>query len=329
MDMQINDNQSEFSPMRSPIDSEKQARHTFNYMLLCVFGLFVYVNVAELLLALLIRNTVPSFEESSWYQLVLTAAAFYATGIPFFYLLSKHIPDGQKRKEQKLAWWKVACMALISFFLMYLSNFISLAFNFGIGKLFHLNLTNPLEDTLTGMNMWVVFLLTVVLAPIFEELTFRKILLGKLLPYGEGVAIIVSGVAFGLFHGNLFQCLYAAVLGIIFGYVVAKTNRIRYTILLHMIVNFVGSIVALNVLKSESLVIIGLFGMTVMAVFFSGMILFVLSIVFKKIKLEPTEAEIPKGFRFRIAVCNPGMILFFIATVISSILYVVSAYAAG
>lgn len=329
MDMQINDNQSEFSPMRSPIDSEKQARHTFNYMLLCVFGLFVYVNVAELLLALLIRNTVPSFEESSWYQLVLTAAAFYATGIPFFYLLSKHIPDGQKRKEQKLAWWKVACMALISFFLMYLSNFISLAFNFGIGKLFHLNLTNPLEDTLTGMNMWVVFLLTVVLAPIFEELTFRKILLGKLLPYGEGVAIIVSGVAFGLFHGNLFQCLYAAVLGIIFGYVVAKTNRIRYTILLHMIVNFVGSIVALNVLKSESLVIIGLFGMTVMAVFFAGMILFVLSIVFKKIKLEPTEAEIPKGFRFRIAVCNPGMILFFIATVISSILYVVSAYAAG
>ena len=329
MDMQINDNQSEFSPMRSPIDSEKQARHTFNYMLLCVFGLFVYVNVAELLLALLIRNTVPSFEESSWYQLVLTAAAFYATGIPFFYLLSKHIPDGQKRKEQKLAWWKVACMALISFFLMYLSNFISLAFNFGIGKLFHLNLTNPLEDTLTGMNMWVVFLLTVVLAPIFEELTFRKILLGKLLPYGEGVAIIVSGVAFGLFHGNLFQCLYAAVLGIIFGYVVAKTNRIRYTILLHMIVNFVGSIVALNVLKSESLMIIGLFGMMVMAVFFAGMILFVLSIVFKKIKLEPTEAEIPKGFRFRIAVCNPGMILFFIATVISSILYVVSAYAAG
>ena len=329
MDMQLNHNQAEFSPMRSPIDSEKQARHTFNYMLLCVFGLFVYVNVVEMLLALLIRNTIPSFVKSSWYQVVLTAVAFYATGIPLFYLLSKHIPDGQKRQERKLPWWKVGCVALISFFLMYISNFISLVINFGIGKLMNVNLSNPLEDTLADMNMWVIFLLTVVLAPIFEEFTFRKVLLGKLLPYGEGIAIVVSGVAFGLFHGNLFQCFYAAVLGMIFGYVVAKTNRIRYTIILHMIINFVGSVVALSVLKSKSMVMLGIFGLTVMAVFFAGMVLFVLSLVFKKIKLEPTEAEIPKGFRFQIAVCNPGMILFFAATVISSILYVVSAFAAA
>lgn len=331
MDMQIQENQiqkdqTDFSPMRSPLDSEKQARHTFNYMLLCVFGLFVYVNVIELLLARVIHSVAPSFEDSTWYQLFLTAVAFYGTGIPLFYLLSKHIPDGQKRPERKLAWWKLGIVALISFFLMYTSNIVSVAINFGLGELLRVELTNPLENVLAEMNMGVIFLMTVVLAPIFEEFTFRKILLGKLLPYGEGVAILVSGIAFGLFHGNLSQCLYAAVLGVVFGYIVAKTGRIRYTIILHMIINFVGSVAALSVLKVQNIVAVMLFGLGVIFVYCAGLILFILTLTFKKIKLEPTEAEIPKGFRLRSALCNPGMILFFIATIISSVLYVISAY---
>ena len=42
---------------------------------------------------------------------------------------------------------------------------------------------------------------------------------------------------FGLMHGNLNQCLYAVVIGLILGYVAVRTNRIFYNVLLHMAVN--------------------------------------------------------------------------------------------
>ncbi len=52
-------------------------------------------------------------------------------------------------------------------------------------------------------------------APLGEEIVFRGVVYGQLrkvlkVPY----AVVLSGLAFGLFHGNLVQAVYATVIGI-------------------------------------------------------------------------------------------------------------------
>ena len=77
------------------------------------------------------------------------------------------------------------------------------------------------------------------------------LLIDKLGRYGERLAIIVSAVAFGLFHGNLSQLIYATGIGLIFGFVYVKTGRVVYSCLLHILVNFFGTVPSL--LARESL----------------------------------------------------------------------------
>ena len=80
----------------------------------------------------------------------------------------------------------------------------------------------------------VVFL--VILGPIFEEWMFRKQLIDHTRKYGEKTAILLSGLAFGLFHMNLFQFFYAFLLGVMFGYIYMRTSKLRYSTAMHMII---------------------------------------------------------------------------------------------
>ena len=72
--------------------------------------------------------------------------------------------------------------------------------------------TDRVADLAMQTNIWnVVFL--VIVGPIFEEWLFRKQLIDHTRKYGEKTAILLSGLAFGLFHMNLFQFFYAFLLG--------------------------------------------------------------------------------------------------------------------
>ena len=55
---------------------------------------------------------------------------------------------------------------------------------------------------------------------------------------------MVSGLMFGLFHGNLNQFVYAFVLGLFLAFLYVKTGNLKITIALHMMINFVGGIVS-------------------------------------------------------------------------------------
>lgn len=55
----------------------------------------------------------------------------------------------------------------------------------------------------------------VVMAPICEEILFRKILIDRIRLYGDKAAILVSSVVFGLSHGNFYQFFYAFGIGLV------------------------------------------------------------------------------------------------------------------
>lgn len=58
--------------------------------------------------------------------------------------------------------------------------------------------------------------------------------------------MVLSALAFALFHANLYQTAYAFVLGLVFGAVVLLTGSIRDTILLHMLINGFSVVMQLN-----------------------------------------------------------------------------------
>ncbi len=88
------------------------------------------------------------------------------------------------------------------------------------------------------------FLMIAVAAPILEETLFRGIILKAMLKkYTPWKAIIISAVAFGVFHLNPWQFLYATVIGIYLGYIYWKTRSLFYPILIHFLLNGTAFIV--------------------------------------------------------------------------------------
>ena len=75
---------------------------------------------------------------------------------------------------------------------------------------------------------------------IFEELLFRKFILGKLSCLGMKGAIICSAVLFALPHiysQGLGQMFYTFALGLVWGYITIKTGKLWPAIVLHSLSN--------------------------------------------------------------------------------------------
>lgn len=86
-----------------------------------------------------------------------------------------------------------------------------------------------------------MMLFVCVMAPLFEELFFRGLIFGVLKKFAPFlIANITQALAFGIYHGNIIQGIYAFLLGMFIGVVLLLTGSLCYTILLHMSINFAG-----------------------------------------------------------------------------------------
>lgn len=73
-----------------------------------------------------------------------------------------------------------------------------------------------------------------IVAPIFEEIIFRGIILEQLdRKYGIIKSIIFSSLLFGIMHLNIHQGVNAFFIGIITGFIYIKTNSLLLSIFLH------------------------------------------------------------------------------------------------
>lgn len=106
-------------------------------------------------------------------------------------------------------------------------------------RLFGFTLTSALENaTGTGMDSLTMFLYIAFLGPITEELWFRGAILRTFQPFGRKLAVLLSALLFGLFHGNLPQGIFAFAFGLILGYT-AMEYSIFWSIFLHIFNNLV------------------------------------------------------------------------------------------
>lgn len=98
-------------------------------------------------------------------------------------------------------------------------------------------------STMTSLGGLSVIVAMYIIAPIFEEILFRGIVLQEfksVMPVQ--IAVILQAVLFGVAHTILAQSLFTAVIGIILGAIYHRTKNIRIVMLIHFIFNFSAAI---------------------------------------------------------------------------------------
>lgn len=187
----------------------------------------------------------PGWAISSNALLLYVQLTMYVFGFPVFALMMGGIPSCKMDAPKKMGVWNFFVVLVFCFGVTYLGNLVGSVLMKLTGYFTGAQSVNPLDEVMSGMSIWMIALTTVVIAPVMEELMFRKYLVDRLVPYGQKTAVILSGVLFGLFHGNFYQFFYATALGMIFAYIYSSTGRIRYNIILHMLINIVGGVISM------------------------------------------------------------------------------------
>ena len=250
----------------------------------------------------------PEWLQDTTISLILAVLPLYLVGMPVLIAVVKRMP-GEAPAKKSITPGQFVLALIMCFALMYCGNLVGTLITTVVGALKGSAVDNALMTYATGSNMIVTFLYMVICAPILEEYIFRKLIVDRTVKYGQGVAVVLSGLM---------------------------------TIGLHMCINFMGAVVSVLLLKAihleeyQEVIMNGadsqavmnymmkylpgwigymIYVLFILAVLVTGIVLFI--VYRKKLKLEP--GQIAKGRRFKTVIGNPGMIcycVFWIAMII-------------
>lgn len=297
------------------------------------FALLVLTTVVAqyAMLAILSALGVRLQDCSGTVNIVLSVLPMYVAAVPVCIAFLKKVPAHYRPADHR---WKpgwLICGFMICITIMYLGNMIGQVLMLIFRAASKKSMDNALTELVMSSNIWVNFLTVAVAAPVIEELLFRKLLIDRINRYGQGVSILVSGILFGLIHGNFYQFFYAFGLGAVFAFIYVKTGRLRYTIAYHMAINFLGSVLSVWLVRFLSnpiaadpygmpaedyaaavmrMMAVGLYGIVILGCFIAGIVF--LAIGWKRFTFHPGLVTIPRGLKLRTVFFNAGMLVFFL-----------------
>lgn len=272
---------------------------------LCLMTIAVF---ATQFIVLVIADLIsPELAETGLFNVILTLIGIVGVGLPVFAIFMKRVPDSKLGEKKKLSLIEFLGFFIVCVASAYIANIVGLFLSAFIELINGTNIVNPVDSFIFNKYMVVAMIYAILVAPIVEEIMFRKILLDKLRRFGDFPAILITGFAFGIFHFNILQFFYATVLGIFFAYITIRTNRLIYAIVLHMLMNFIGAGLVPLVTTSQNTLGMGLVAIWFFGSLTIGSIIFILNI--KKIRLiKPIQPLVRK----RDYILNPGALLFII-----------------
>ncbi len=337
--MDQNIRQTDIQPAEPTDERVPEARRTYAHALLNITIFWAITVALQLGLKMLIPKDAPAYVTA-----LVNFAPMYLIAFPIYLVISKKIPASPPEQHRMnigqilLTFPCCECIAIAGNLIGVIVNLI-LTLVLGIRTD-----STALTEALFGNSALVMVFAAVFCAPVVEEMIFRKILIDRVRKYGELPAILISGIMFGLFHGNFTQFFYAAGLGLLFAWVYIRTGKVIHTIAMHFMINFWGSAMPMILLRridqntikellinqNYSLMLNNIskfipFVMLILcnyALALTGLILF---IVFRKrIVLKLAEEEVPKKKRFSVAVLNYGFIALFIACAAEFVMQIVA-----
>lgn len=190
------------------------------------------------------------------------------------------------------------------------------------------NATKDLTSQSSITSALIMFFHSVILAPLFEEFWFRGLVLHSLKPYGNGFAIFVSALLFGLTHSNLAQFFYATVIGIVLGYVAVQTHSIVTTTVMHALFNSIAGvttiflaepsvsdyILASSLGKTEkqttAVTLFLVWSIAVLLFAFVGVIMAIVKLThIERYRVPKIQTELSTGRRWGIFISRPAVVI--------------------
>lgn len=219
--------------------------------ILGAFGLVLLVLLLEIVLYEIIGVIVGMFNSGHISSYINIAGEILVNTIIVYFLIKRI----RKKEEFKLKVEYKPSLKEYSFAILFLGAHIFI-FSNTIGILI-----DKIE-----VNEWVVeafdelfidpiiaFFSVCVIAPVFEEIIYRGIILEQLSKkYSANKSIVISALIFGLIHANLHQSLNAFFIGLILGFIYIKTNSLLLCMFWHFTNNFLIFIISMYVTESVS-----------------------------------------------------------------------------
>lgn len=294
------------------------------------------IYLAEAALASLVGTFCPQWLGNTDICLFLSMIPMYLLGFPLLILMLKKKVPAEKIQRRRMTAGQYALAAIICLGLAYASNIVGNILTTVVGLATGSPVENEILTVADSVSPWSVLIDMVICAPIMEEYIFRKLIVDRTVRYGQGLAVVTSGLMFGLFHGNLNQFVYTAVIGMFLAYLYVKTGNLKITISLHMLFNFIGGFLSTLLIRAIDLegyldaaadgdmravmihiadnvvgwIFYGLFALFVLGMLVTGVVLFIVFVVKKRFVFERGEIFIPRQLAFNIAFANSGMLVF-------------------
>jgi membrane protease YdiL (CAAX protease family) len=217
-------------------------------------------------IAMILSRVAPFLWDYPWLNWVLSYVPLYCIYFPIFYLLLCRLPNTensihrpQPRRISIPHFIVIILFGLgISTGLNVLTTLISVFMNLLLG----VGVSNPMAQAMGFSDLVTNVIMVAGVAPLMEELIFRKFLYQKLIGYGPNLYILVSSLFFMCFHTNLYQMGYAFVLGLILSSIYAYTGKFRYNWGFHFILNSSTAVVLIisTLIEPKAPVIANVYG---------------------------------------------------------------------
>lgn len=138
-----------------------------------------------------------------------------------------------------------------------------------------------------GYMVVLVFIMLVIVPPFCEEFLFRGLVLGNLLPYGKGVAIVGSALLFGAMHQSYSQFLYTVAAGILLGALYVESRSIWPSTIVHMLNNMLSFAQMIIVARVQDQMLANRIVICMnLAVIFAGLLCLVILVLKRRAKAD-------------------------------------------
>ena len=236
----------------------QDSRKAYSHLGISVIVLFVAYLGSAYTLSYIAAYVMPSLYQTWWFSWLINMLPLYAIAFPAFLWCIKRAPVGAHDptydaygyvyQKPKFHIGHFCLFFLMAVGLMYIGSFIGNAMMSWMSQKTGASYENGLNDLAANSQPWMIFFGSVVIAPLGEELMFRKLFIDRARRYGDGMAIVLSALLFALFHGNFFQFFYAFFVGAVMAYLYTLTGKFIYPAFMHMGLNFVGMMLMPNLL---------------------------------------------------------------------------------
>ncbi len=303
-------------------------KSTFSRLGLSVVLLTVGMIVAQIALSSLMVSLIPDIASMWWANWVISVVPLYGVGLPLMLLLLRKVPiaphnrmlntSGELTEKPAFGIGQWALLMVMGFGCMYIGSIVGNVLMEILSGVVGYDYGNQLESMVNSTPLWATFIVTCIIAPLGEEFLFRKLLIDRARRYGDATAILISGLLFGLFHGNLFQFFYAAMLGILLAYIYTRTNNLLWCVGMHAAANLMGGIIVPELSKFipedmeaiptlPQLAVNLLLSLWIYGTMIAAIVLLIVR--FKQRALSPDPHRRPTSRVLGEAILNPGMLI--------------------